>query len=865
MQFILKLLKEVLNRLSNIYKKEFVDELLSTKVSVDESEDVIDGLAISREQKDEIIQDNIDSSKSYDEALSNVIKWQSYAAAMQSMVDDETAIQIAEEFEKAAEEYLKNPSASKIWKPSPYYETTTTQPIIDFNVSECLILDNTSSLGVSSNVPVLLPNATKTSGLLLLNKVFNSPLVLPTTTYAPHLIQQTTLMDSLVWCPNVENAKRLAYAAAAFNRPLYLPKATDCTEMLYNAKLFNQPLSLPEATLCSKLLIYAYAFNSPLDLPKADNCSFLVYNCTKFNQPVSLPSATNCAGAFRGASSMNQVVSLPKASYCDELFHSAVSYNQTVLLPSCSTAARAFYNTGMSSDNISKTLDSLPKWDSGTHSIMFTGSPGAKYVDTHEPIMVEVDGEYRFFDDFPRYTTDDDNDSLRKSTASAVARGWTIEMGDPEGDDWKTYMLSKANLTREIEYVELVNQAISEYETDETALLPNRLIKDWDALYVGYETYVASCGEESQLGSDFWVEYFAALVRYLRNPTETKNWDNYKDDDGNLLSRCPYFDEPPTRPVVDFAVTSCKGTNNTRSAFSRPDTNMPIYLPSLIEGSFILSNCAIFDSPLILPEAKTLVQVVYSCDVFNNVLYAPKATSLAYAFHVTNQFNRPVFFTKAVNCNYLLGSASSFNSPVYLPKATACSRLLNSTAFNHPLVLPSATDCSYSLRECSSFNQVVYAPLATNCEGILYNAVKFNQPLSLPKATNCYILLRGAEIFDQPLSVPKAQNCDAMLYMASVFNQPLDLPECTRCDNILTHAYKFNSHVNLPKCSTAIGAFRNTALSSDNIRSILMTLPEHTDGAEHVISFVGTPGSAELDETTSEVALAKERGWTVEL
>ena len=126
---------------------------------------------------------------------------------------------------------------------------------------------------------------------------------------------------------------------------------------------------------------------------------------------------------------------------------------------------------------------------------------------------------------------------------------------------------------------------------------------------------------------------------------------------------------------------------------------------------------------------------------------------------------------------------------------------------------------------------------------MLYEAISFNQPLNLPSATRCPSLLLGATAFNQTLSIPNATSCNYLLSGATSFNRPLSLP----------------------KCSEARSAFANTAMSAENISATLDSLPTWTDGAEHVITFTGSPGAAELTQESTSVANAVARGWTVEL
>ena len=147
---------------------------------------------------------------------------------------------------------------------------------------------------------------------------------------------------------------------------------------------------------------------------------------------VIAPNATSVASLMRN-SKCRQPVYFRNAQYCDTLL-AYTDFDNFAVLPKCSSAANSFVYTKMSAKNIAKTLDYLPAWGSGTHRISFSGSSGAAHVSTTETLTVEVDGTTYTFENFPKYTTDDENETLRYAVARAAAKGWTVQMGDPAGD-----------------------------------------------------------------------------------------------------------------------------------------------------------------------------------------------------------------------------------------------------------------------------------------------------------------------------------------------------------------------------------------------------------------------------------------------
>lgn len=332
------------------------------------------------------------------QALAKIQEWKAYLNEMQSAVDAEMSQAIAEEFERAAVEYLADPTATKNWNvtkgadgswvsDNPYYLESPNRPVIDFSVTVAKGWTNTrgSFHHPTISVPIFLPNLIGANNMLYNADLFNHPIVLP----------------------RVSDASAIFINANAFNQPLSLPKATDCGRMLNGATSFNQPLSLPNAKKCSYMLLKAHAFCSTLDLPKATDCSYLIGDNPIYNLRLSLPSATTFE---RG------------------LFN-AQSFNNVVELPSCSNAIYAFSYTKMSAANIAATLNSLPTWtDGNTHTITFTDTPGIASTATDETFTVtDENGTEYSLANCPIFDTDDEAQTLRKAFVLAVVKkGWTV-------------------------------------------------------------------------------------------------------------------------------------------------------------------------------------------------------------------------------------------------------------------------------------------------------------------------------------------------------------------------------------------------------------------------------------------------------
>lgn len=434
MQFILKLLRKILESLKDYYTSEQFDELSGVKVGKDSFNEAISAEAEARASADEALESEISSAVSNQTALENVARWQGYANAMQSMVDEETASQIAEEFEKATVEYLKDPTATKKWastpnitegtvtSTNPFYKTPSTRPIVDFSLT---VLKGQTHFGISGsfnnqqNVPVFAPRVTNIEAVFAHTKM-TSPVFFYAAELAYYSFSGTTL----------------------FNQLLSLPKAWYCYGMLRNAKAFNQPLSLPSATNCSYMLADATSFNQPIDLPEATNVSALLQNVKVFNQPLTLP----------------------KAIWCSSMVINCSKFNQAVSLPSCSLASWAFQNTAIDAQNISQTLDSLKDWSSDTssqlHEIGFVNTPGMVATATPDTFTV-TDGDTEYsFECCPSFDTDDENQSLRKSFVLAVLKkGWSVSMNHPifHGEDGRGVFANKTMKSMAIALPNLTN------------------------------------------------------------------------------------------------------------------------------------------------------------------------------------------------------------------------------------------------------------------------------------------------------------------------------------------------------------------------------------------------------------------------
>lgn len=131
----------------------------------------------------------------------------------------------------------------------------------------------------------------------------------------------------------------------------------------------------------------------------ANIASYPCFNAAT-NVAIFLPKATSTKVSVGSAKSVfNKPFIAPNSVYWNYFAAWSSNYNMPTFMPKASDASEAFTSTGMSAENISKTLDSLPPYTSGKHVIKFTGSPGASELTQSSP-----------------------------SVAAAVAKGWTVEL-----------------------------------------------------------------------------------------------------------------------------------------------------------------------------------------------------------------------------------------------------------------------------------------------------------------------------------------------------------------------------------------------------------------------------------------------------
>lgn len=192
MQLILELLKKIFIALQGVYTRQETDAALGLKAdatALTEEAQRVDTRLAEHDAEIETLQRLTEENAKNIEAVSagtqdatmltavaNVAKWQTYATAIQKDLDAETAMQLAQEFSRATDEYLADPTKTKVWYTStdtsngtitstcPYYDNQPTKPVVDFtNVTTGANVAGNPAFNRRTRVVVFLPNASETT------------------------------------------------------------------------------------------------------------------------------------------------------------------------------------------------------------------------------------------------------------------------------------------------------------------------------------------------------------------------------------------------------------------------------------------------------------------------------------------------------------------------------------------------------------------------------------------------------------------------------------------------------------------------------------------------------------------------------
>lgn len=387
MQLILDCFKRIFEALSGIYTKAETDAQLAERDSrIANAEENIGLNAEAVEQLDTALEAEATARQEADAALTE---------------SDKKQDEFNHALSVATADYAKNPTVDVSWTSSnPPALKSKDECVVNFKVKEV----RNGALPEDFYGDLFVPNATLFSvfkGNVALKRVRLS--------FSGRVNVATAFMES-----NVEDVQ---ICAIGFSE----------TQSIFNAaqKLRRVRIVLDDGKLPNNKYFF-YGANNLSDVvlyvSKADNIMF--YGSGAWTKSISRLvfvrglelatiirlSSTNSAGRNTKLThidtdeyaSSNAPITFPSCLDLSGSFRLFSVFNQVVLVPSLHTGDDAFLNAGMSAENISAVLDSLPSDPvsaGGTGVITFTGCPGAAEL-TQESASV----------------------------AAATARGWTVEL-----------------------------------------------------------------------------------------------------------------------------------------------------------------------------------------------------------------------------------------------------------------------------------------------------------------------------------------------------------------------------------------------------------------------------------------------------
>lgn len=140
-----------------------------------------------------------------------------------------------------------------------------------------------------------------------------------------------------------------------------------------------------------------------------------------------------------------------------------------------------------------------------------------------------------------------------------------------------------------------------------------------------------------------------------------------------------------------------------------------------------------------------------------------------------------------------------------------------------------------------------------------------NVPVFLTKCVRNPQAFYGNKVFNSPCIFIRTTSSYGAFLGATAFNNFALIDDVVIGTRLFEGASSYDQKTRLSNLSDGTSAFKNTAMSAENISATLDSLPTWTDGASHVITFTGSPGAKELTQDSPSVAAAIAKGWTVEL
>lgn len=191
------------------------------------------------------------------------------------------------------------------------------------------------------------------------------------------------------------------YFGAPQNEPV-IDFAVVSAKGLYPMPILNRAGSaiyyLPSLTEANTFN-YISTGNNTFILPNLEHGQYFAWGARTYNTPLYAPRLKDGENAFLSASVFDSPVTTLSLITAKTFFNSS-AVDRVFDLRSLSMGEGMFVASKMSKTSIEGTLDSLPSWTDGkTHTITFTGSPGAAELTQESP-----------------------------SVAAAVAKGWEIRL-----------------------------------------------------------------------------------------------------------------------------------------------------------------------------------------------------------------------------------------------------------------------------------------------------------------------------------------------------------------------------------------------------------------------------------------------------
>lgn len=424
MQLVLELLKKIFVALQGVYTKPETDAALATKADAT----ALTEEAQAREQADAEVEARvgvrlaehdaeIDTLQKVTaglgegaEAAANVAKWQTYATAMQKDLDAETAMQLAQEFSRATDEYLADPTKTKDWSAikdadgnivsqCPYFSSEGVDIAVDFSVTKAngywisqAYWSQAKGCFINSPRILFVPNVSSAYNAFSYAKKLPSLMVFSSLTSVDRFLHNANTQGGhvRVYTPNATSS---TYFATSIQGSGVLewraPKLKTATG-IFDGSTAN--------TFITKFVLDApnvitLTISAPIPMRELNLLSGL-----SEVETLRISDGNNATNEFLIVGDLT----FPKLLKFANGLKNKRKFNQAMFMPSLRSGDDAFLNSGMSAENISAVLDSLPfdpVGKGGTGVITFTGCPGAAELTQESP-----------------------------SVAAAIAKGWEVRL-----------------------------------------------------------------------------------------------------------------------------------------------------------------------------------------------------------------------------------------------------------------------------------------------------------------------------------------------------------------------------------------------------------------------------------------------------